>query len=166
MIKDIKEGSIFNTELRHIAFPITTEGVNYTEVGKIIERKGFNKLSSVVHKKLGSVVSMEIDGINYYGLVTHSLRHSWQDHQDLIIKECFDKIKTNEDIATVAIGTDYIDVMTGADFYDILYGMYKSSKNIIMYSEYDYGNVLKYCMQRDKDEEFSKKMQLQMKKNR
>ena len=52
-------------------------------------------------------------------------------------KECFDKIPANgEPVATIAIGTGFVGMMSGANFRQIVCGMHDSEQQILLHAGY------------------------------
>lgn len=142
MIKKTVRDNIFKTNARHIAFAINTEGFNDSGfAGQVSER--WSELENCGKNNLGTVISKEINGKVYHALVCHSLNDGWGDNQDEIIKECFDKISANgEEIATVAIGTGFIGMLSGANFGQIVCGMHDSNQKIILYGGYSLEEII------------------------
>ena len=85
--------------------------------------------------KLGSVISKKIDDKAYHALVCHSLKNGWGKNQAEVIKQCFDNIDIDdsEEIASIAIGTCFVGMLTGANPREIVCGMCDSKKNIVLY---------------------------------
>lgn len=132
LVKAVKE-NIFNTEAKHIAFAINTEGFNDAGfAGQVSER--WSDLANCGKNRIGTVISKKIDGKTYHALVCHSLKEGWGDNQAETLKDCFDSIPSNGGaIATIAIGTGLIGMLSGANFGQIVCGMHDSSQNIILY---------------------------------
>lgn len=135
MINKTQKGDIFQTDCKHIAFAINTEGYNDAGFAGAIAKKGWPELANFGEHKLGEAFSKKIDGITYHALVCHSLKNGWGKHQDEVIKTCFDNIKIDdkEEIASIAIGTGLIGMMSGANPRKIVCGMCDSNKNIVLY---------------------------------
>src|SRR5574344_315110 len=133
MIINNKQGKdILKGEEHHIAFAVNTEGVNDSGFAGIIARRYWPELAYVGASKLGTVIAKEVEGIHFYALVCHSLEKGWK-QQTSIICQCFDAIDTDEVIASISIGTGFIGVVLGANFYDIKAGMEQSKKRIVLY---------------------------------
>ena len=135
IIKAVND-NIYNTEAKHIAFAINTEGLNDLGfAGKVSEN--WNDLKKCGKNRIGTVISKEINDKMFHALVCHSLNEGWDDNQAYNIKECFDNIPANgEQVATVAIGTGNIGKRDGADFAKIICGMHDSEQKVIFYGEY------------------------------
>ena len=136
VVKAVQE-DIFNTDANHIAFAINTEGYNDAGFAGKISSKYWNELANCGEHELGSVLSKTVGNKTFHALVCHSLKNGWGENQADIIKECFDKIPSNgEEVATIAIGTGFIGMMTGADFRKIVCGMHDSKQKIVLHSCY------------------------------
>ncbi len=74
--------------------------------------------------KLGSVISKKIGDKVYHALVCHSLENGWGKNQAEVIKQCFDNIDIDdsEEIASIAIGTGFVGMLTGANPREIVCG--------------------------------------------
>ena len=93
--------------------------------------------------EIGTVLSKTIGDKTFHALVCHSLYNGWGDNQAEIIRECFDKIPANgEPIATIAIGTGFVGVMSGANFRQIVCGMHDSHQQIMLYAGYSLDAVI------------------------
>ncbi len=65
----------------------------------------------------------------------HSLKENWGENQAEIIREFFDKISVNgEPIATIAIGTGLVGMLSGADYtLDAIINFYNEEKEVKEY---------------------------------
>ena len=134
MIKSTAKGNIFGTKAKHIAFAINTEGINDCGfAGQVAEY--WPELANIGPQELGTVLSKTIGDKTYHGLVCHSLKKGWGNEQDKVIKACFDAINVddNEVISSIAIGTGFIGMASGANSRKILCGMMESKKTIQLY---------------------------------
>lgn len=142
MIIQAKNEDIFQTEANHIAFAVNTEGINDSGFAGLVSRQGWPELAYIGKENkqefpLGTVLSKKIGDKTYHALVCHSLVQDWGDNQADVIKQCFDNIEShNEPIATIAIGTGLVGMLSGADFRQIVVGMHESEKEIVLYSQY------------------------------
>ena len=125
--KDILEGGN-----KRIAFAINTEGFNDAGFAGIISRKFWPELANCGENPIGTVLSTKVEEVEYFALVCHSLHEGWKD-QETTIKKAFDAIPGDEPVASIAIGTGLIGILSGADFNQIRKGMEKSTKRIILY---------------------------------
>ena len=66
--------------------------------------------------------------MKFFALCCHSLKNGWSNQKEVITK-CFDAIPGDEPVASIAIGTGLVGVLSGADFALIKAGM-KASKKI------------------------------------
>ena len=123
---------ILNSGETRIAFAINTEGLNDAGFAGVIARKFWPELANTGPQQLGTVLTKACYGVTFYGLVCHSLEHGWKD-QEKVIKECFDKIKLDEHVASISIGTGLIGILSGADFKQIKAGMENSYAQIVLY---------------------------------
>ena len=136
VVKTIQE-DIFNTEAKHIAFAVNTEGYNDSGFAGQVSSKFWNELAICGEHELGTVLSKQVGDKMYHALVCHSLHNGWGENQAEIIRECFDQIPSNgEPVATIAIGTGFVGAMTGADFRQIVCGMHDSKQEILLYAGY------------------------------
>ncbi len=132
MIIATKRGDILNNCERRIAFAINTEGVTSDIWAGLIARRYWPELKKAGPTKLGTVLTKEVEGIQFFAICCYSTQHGWFD-QEGIINKCFDSIPGDEPIASVAIGTDYFDIHSGANIDLIQAGMQTSEKKIILY---------------------------------
>lgn len=151
MIVKAKNEDIFNTDAKHIAFAVNVEGINDSGFAGSVVAKGWKELAYVGHNLngkqlgLGTVVSKKIGDKTFHALVYHSSIQGWGDNQADVIKQCFDTIDANgEEIATIAIGTGLVGMMSGANFGQIIIGMHESKQQIALYSQYTMQEVLDF----------------------
>lgn len=132
IIETIENQDVFSTKLKHIAFAINSNGLNEDGfAGKV--SKSWPELNNLTFQ-IGSSLSKKIGGKTFHALVCHSLdENGWGKDQAEIIKTCFDSIDTEEPVATIAIGTELMDRISGANFQQIVYGMEMSNKKITLY---------------------------------
>ena len=136
VIKSVQD-NIFNSEAKHIAFAVNTEGYNDAGFAGQVSSKYWNELANCGEHKLGTVLSKTVGDKTFHALVCHSLQGGWGEDQAQVIKDCFDKISANgEPIATIAIGTGFIGMLGGANFRQIVCGMHDSKQQIVLYSNY------------------------------
>ena len=135
MINKTGKGNIMDTDCKHIAFAVNTEGINDSGFAGSVARLGWEELKDVGAMKLGSVISKKIGDKTYHALVCHSLKNGWGKNQAEVIKQCFDNIDIDdsEEIASIAIGTGFVGMLTGANPREIVCGMCDSKKNIVLY---------------------------------
>ena len=132
MIITTKRGDILNNCERRIAFAINTEGILSSEFASLIARRYWHDLGRVGQTKLGEVLIHEQEGIQFFGLCCYSLRNGWFD-QEGTINKCFNDIPGDDPVASVAIGTSYFDINSGANIDLIQAGMETCDKKIILY---------------------------------
>ena len=133
MIIERRNGNIFAGDHKHICFAVNTEGVNDAGFAGKISREFWPELAHIGECKLGTCLTKENNGVYYHALVCHSLQNGWGDSRE-IIKSCFDAIETDDDeVASIAIGSGIIGILSGANFNEIVSGMEASSKKIILY---------------------------------
>ena len=118
---------------KRIAFAVNTEGINDAGFAGAISRKYWPELAHIGECELGTVLTKTTaEGVTLYALVCHSLNNGWQ-NQTETIQKCFDAIEGDEPIASIAIGTGFIGIVSGANFVQIKKGMELSKKKIILY---------------------------------
>lgn len=145
MVVKVVQDDILNTNAKHIAFAINTEGYNDTGFAGEIAKKYWNKLTNCGKHELGTVLSKKIGDITFHALVCHSLYKNFPDNQMEVIKKCFDSIPSNgEEIATIAIGTRFSERINGADFKKIVCGMHASINPIRLYSGYSLDDIISF----------------------
>lgn len=151
MVTRTIQEDIFKTDVKHIAFAVNVEGFNDSGFAGQVSSQYWNELENCGQHEIGTVLSKTIGNKTFHALVCHSLHDGWGENQAEIIKECFDKIPSNgETIATIAIGTGFIGMMSGADFRQIVCGMHESQQNIVLHAEYTLEAVLK-CYNEEKE---------------
>ena len=134
VIKTVND-DIFNTDAKHIVFAANTEGYNDCGFAGLVSSKYWDELANCGYHELGTVLSKTVGDKTYHALVCHSLHNDWGKNQAAIIKECFDNIPSNgEPVATIAIGTGLIGVLSGANFRQIVCGMHDSKQQVILYA--------------------------------
>lgn len=150
IVKTVRD-NIFNTDVRHIVFGINKEGYNDVGFSGKISSKIWPELSDFGKHEIGDVFSKKVDDKVYHALVCHSLENGWGEDQAKVIQECFDKIPSDgEVIASVAIGTGLIGVVSGSDFRQIVCGMHDSNQEIILYTGYNLDEILN-CYNEEKN---------------
>ncbi len=133
MIIDMKKGqNILKSGAKHICFAINAEGRNTSGFAALIDKEHWPGLSNIGEHKLGTCITHEDNGVYYHALVCHSLEHGWQNMRE-VIKQCFDAIETDEEVATIAIGTGVNGLLYRANFYDIFAGMMDSKAKITLF---------------------------------
>lgn len=137
MVVKTVQDDIFNSEAKHIAFAINTEGYNDAGFAGKVSSKYWPELAICGEHEIGTVLSKTVGEKTFHALVCHSLHDGWGDNQAEIIKECFDNIPVNDEpIATIAIGTGLIGMMSGANFRQIVCGMHDSKQQIMLHAGY------------------------------
>ncbi len=143
MVVKTVQDNIFNSEAKHIAFAVNAEGYNDSGFAGQVSRKYWNELANCGEHEIGTVLSKTIGDKTFHALVCHSLHGDWGENQAEIIKECFDKIPADgEPIATIAIGTGLIGMLSGANFRQIVCGMHDSTQQIMLYANYTLDDVI------------------------
>ena len=133
MIIKTKSGDILKGNETRIAFAVNTEGVNDSGFAGMISRKFWPELAYIGETRLGTVLTKEVDGVEFFALCCHSLENGWNNQKEVITK-CFDAIPGDEPVASIAIGTGLVGVLSGANFALIIAGMEASKKEIILYT--------------------------------
>lgn len=143
MVVKTVQDNIFNSEAKHIAFAVNAEGYNDSGFAGQVSRKYWNELANCGEHEIGTVLSKTIGDKTFHALVCHSLHGDWGENQAEIIKECFDKIPADgEPIATIAIGTGLIGMLSGANFRQIVCGMHDSTQQIMLYANCTLDDVI------------------------
>lgn len=143
MVVKTVQDNVFNSEAKHIAFAVNAEGYNDSGFAGQVSRKYWNELANCGEHEIGTVLSKTIGDKTFHALVCHSLHGDWGENQAEIIKECFDKIPADgEPIATIAIGTGLIGMLSGANFRQIVCGMHDSTQQIMLYANYTLDDVI------------------------
>ncbi len=150
VIKTVQK-DIFDTEAKHIAFAVNKEGFNDSGFAGQVSSKYWKELACCGEHEIGTVLSKTIGDKTYHALVCHSLSEDWGDNQEETIRECFDKIPANgEPIATIAIGTGLVGMLSGANFRKIVCGMHDSHQQILLYAGYTLDAVIN-CYNEEKE---------------
>lgn len=132
MITKEKQGDIFAGNEKRIAFAVNTEGLNDAGFAGVVASRYWPEIASIGETKLGTVLTKEVDNIEFIALCCHSLENGWQNQKE-VIKQCFDAIPGDAPVASISIGTGLIGMLSGADFTLIKAGMEESCKKIILY---------------------------------
>lgn len=136
VIKTVQD-DIFNSEAKHIAFAVNTEGYNDAGFAGKVSSKYWPELAICGEHEIGTVLSKTVGDKTFHALVCHSLHNGWGENQAEVIKECFDNIPINDEpIATIAIGTGFVGMMSGANFRQIVCGMHDSKQQIMLHADY------------------------------
>ena len=155
MIVKTVNDDIFKTDAKHIVFAINTEGYNDAGFAGVVASRYWEELANCGRHEIGTVLSKKVGDKTFHAIVCHSLESGWGDDQAEVIKTCFDNIPVDgEPVASIAIGTGLIGVLSGADFRQIVCGMHDSRQQIILHTGYSMGAI-----QRCYDEEKAKKYQ-------
>ncbi|MBQ3409162.1 MAG: hypothetical protein IJH12_08175 [Clostridia bacterium] len=128
-----KSGNILMGNEKRIAFAVNTQGVNDAGFAGVVSSRFWPELAHVGKTELGTVLIKEVDGIEFFALCCHSLEKDGWKNQEEVIKKCFDAIPGDEPVASIAIGTGIIGVLSGAEFEFIKAGMQASKASIILY---------------------------------
>ena len=98
MVVKTVQDDIFNSEAKHIAFAVNTEGYNDAGFAGQVSSKYWNELANCGSHELGTVLSKKVGDKTFHALVCHSLKNGWGENQAEVIKECFDKIPAMENL--------------------------------------------------------------------
>ena len=157
MVVKTVQDDIFNSEAKHIAFAVNTEGYNDAGFAGQVSSKYWNELANCGLHEIGTVLSKKVGDKTFHALVCHSLENGWGENQAEVIKECFDKIPANgEPVATIAIGTGFVGMMSGASFRQIVCGMHDSEQQILLHAGYTLEAVIN-CYNEEKGKAKTKK---------
>ena len=157
MVVKTVQDDIFNSEAKHIAFAVNTEGYNDAGFAGQVSSKYWNELANCGSHEIGTVLSKKVENKTFHALVCHSLENGWGENQAEVIKECFDKIPANgEPVVTIAIGTGFVGMMSGANFRQIVCGMHDSEQQILLHAGYTLEAVIN-CYNEEKAKTKTKK---------
>ena len=152
VVKTIQD-DIFKSEAKHIAFAVNTEGFNDAGFAGQVTSTYWKELAICGEHEIGTVLSKTVGDKTFHALVCHSLHNGGGDNQAEVIKECFDKIPANgEPIATIAIGTGFVGMISGADFKQIVCGMHDSQQQIQLHAGYTLDAVIN-CYNEEKEKQ-------------
>ena len=144
VVKTINQ-DIFETEAKHIAFAINTEGYNDAGFAGAVASKFWPELAICGEHELGTVLSKTVGDKTYHALVCHSLHNGWGANQEEIIRQCFDNIPANgELISSIAIGTGFVGQLSGANFGEIFCGMHDSVQQIMIHAGFSLEEGINY----------------------
>lgn len=132
IIENKKKDDILKGGESRIAFAVNTEGWNVTGFAKKLSKKYWPELANMEKCELGTVLTKNVDDKTFYALVCYSLEKGWCDQTETI-KKCFNSIDTDEPVASVAIGKEFLCLLSGANLKQIKEGMELSEKKIILY---------------------------------
>lgn len=132
MIIMTKSGDILEGKEKRIAFAVNTEGVNDSGFAGMISRKFWPELACIGDTKLGTVLTKQVNDVEFFALCCHSLKTGWKNQKE-VIRQCFDAIPGDEPVASISIGTGLVGILSGAVFELIREGMEASNKEIILY---------------------------------
>ena len=132
MIIKTKSGDILKGNETRIAFAVNTEGVNDSGFAGMISQRFWPELACIGETQLGTVLTKKVDGVEFFALCCHSLKNGWNNQKEVITK-CFDAIPGDKPVASIAIGTGLVGILSGANFALIKAGMEASKKEIILY---------------------------------
>ena len=132
MIIRTTSGDILKGNETRIAFAVNTEGVNDSGFAGMISQRFWPELAYIGETQLGTVLTKKVDGVEFFALCCHSLKNGWNNQKEVITK-CFDAIPGDKPVASIAIGTGLVGILSGANFALIKAGMEASKKEIILY---------------------------------
>ncbi|MBR2744243.1 MAG: hypothetical protein IKE01_02965 [Clostridia bacterium] len=133
MIIAKKSGNILQGKEKRIAFAVNTEGANDCGFAGLVSSEYWPELAHIGKTELCTVLSKKVGEVEFFALCCHSLIGKGWVNQAAVIKKCFDSIPGEEPVASIAIGTGLIGVLSGADFDQIKEGMEASQKEIVLY---------------------------------
>jgi len=167
MVVKTVQDDIFNSNEKHIAFAINAEGYNDAGFAGQVSNLYWKELAICGQNELGTVLSKKVGDKTFHALVCHSLENGWGSNQAEIIKECFDKIPSNnERVATIAIGTGLVGMMSGAKFREIVCGMHDSNQQIVLHAGYTLEAIMNCYNEEKQKQENSKEKKLALELNK
>ena len=140
MIVSVTNGDIFETEHKHIAFAVNSEGVNDTGFAGFVARHYWPEIAYRAAwfppRRHGLVLSMRLgNGRTLHALVCHSLScDGWADtpcHVEQCLKSL--PVPAGETIAMVRIGAGPVGRMMGADWEAIERAVEASERPVAIY---------------------------------
>ena len=133
IIKRVK-GDILQSEYKHIAFAINMEGINDSGFAGLISYRYWPELRYCGEQEMATVLTKTVGDKTFYALVCHSLKEEGWSQAGSWLYNCLESIKTEEEIACVAVGTGLIGQMMGANINDIEEALEKTKKKIVLFS--------------------------------
>lgn len=113
MIYSEIHGDIFTTKDKHIVFALNTEGFNDSGFAGAVARNYFPEIANTGGNALGEVLSKEINGKTFHGIVCHSLENGWENADQIILK-ALNELEVQNSISIIAIGTGLVGRLHGA----------------------------------------------------
>ena len=134
MIVAIKVGDIVTGSERHVAFTVNSEGQNDAGLAGRISNNFWPELASTGPMRMGEILSKDTGKKVFHALVVHSLIEGWENAPPYI-EVCFNKLQipTDEEVASVAIGSGMIGMLSGANPEKNVAAMDRSNKSIVIY---------------------------------
>lgn len=133
MVIDEVVGDIFATKDHHIVFATNTEGYNDSGFAGAVARSYFPEISNTGGNKLGEVLTKNVDGKTFYGIVCHSLIDGW-DNADEIILKALNEMDFQDNASIVAIGKGFVGMVSGAPVRKIYSAFKQCNKKLTIYS--------------------------------
>ena len=170
MITRCIHDDVFNTQAKHIAFAINKEGYNDCGFAGQVASKYWPEIACCGEHEIGTVLSKTVGDKTFHAMVCHSLNDGWgeDEEQRRIMKECFDKIPSKgQTIATIAIGTGFVGMLSGANFQQLTYGMMDSEKRIFLHAGFRLNDIkAAYARENDRIAKLPEEMGIAKTKNR
>lgn len=149
MIIDMILGDVLETPYNHIAFKVNPDGWNSSSsaAGQISWRYGLG-LEYTGEKSLGEVMSYQAGEKTLHALVCHSCDNSRESFKDMpkTVTKCLDSLDVpeNEIIAVVLMTPgSWEGEVSGANYIEILGGIARSKKKVVVYSRIPDSYVIK-----------------------
>jgi hypothetical protein len=122
------------SQFRHVAFGLAVEGTQGGGVAGMVSKCWWPELAHNRRNKLGDAVSYETPERTYHALVCFSYKLGWS-LAGRSIQEALDSINMpdTDEIAVVAIGTGTRGLREKANFYEIIGGMARSDKRVVLF---------------------------------
>jgi hypothetical protein len=144
VIKTEIDGDVFTTEHRHIVFALNIEGKNIRGFALDVVLEGFEEIKNTNGKnpftneelRYGEVISKEINGKTYHGIVCYSLQDGWGDNTYMHILKAFNELDVQEPMSVVDIGNFLMGERPGAPDKDIYLAFMNCNKKLRVYKNF------------------------------
>lgn len=142
MIKETNKNNILKSNYKHIAFPFNQETIIDNELVEFIVKNYWSSLIFCEDHEIGDVIAKKVGDTTFYAMICYSNIDGWMDHQDLIFETCINKINTDgEELATICIGDQIRDSISGVNLVEVLKGMEKSQNDIVLFTQLELDEI-------------------------
>lgn len=135
MIINVLNEDIFKTSLKNIAFAINKEGYNDSGFAGVISEM-IPEFTNTTRRELGELFTLELNGINFHGIVCHELKLDGWTNAPKAITSGLNKIRINpkESVAVVLMGSGTIGFIAQVDIKCIIKAIHASTNSCIIYT--------------------------------